>query len=99
MRCSDRWCWPGPVNAALVLSDATTLCFETAHEDDLRTVVGDHDQPGDLVAFGESLQHRDQGDYLGGAVLEAADLQREPIDVDHQPDPNLGGDLAYPDFR
>jgi hypothetical protein len=51
--------------------------------------VGDHDHLGHLVPFGEGLDDRDDGRGLGPVAGEAADLEREALPVDEQPDDDL----------
>ncbi len=57
--------------------------------------IGHDDHVGDLVAFLERLDHRDDGVGFGLVSLERVDLQREPGPVDQQPDNDLRIDPAF----
>jgi hypothetical protein len=57
--------------------------------------VSDHDHGVQAVALLERLDDRDQGGGLGLVALEAADLEREPVPVDEQPDDDLRVDPAF----
>jgi hypothetical protein len=57
--------------------------------------VGDDDEVAEAVPGLESLDDRQDRQGLGLVALEAADLQREPVPVDQQPDDDLGVDPAF----
>jgi len=57
--------------------------------------VGDHDQVLELVTLLELADDRQECSGLGLVALEAADLQREAVPVDEQPDDDLGIDPAF----
>jgi hypothetical protein len=47
------------------------------------------------MPLSEGLHDRDDGGGLGPVALEAADLQRETVPVDQQPDHDLGVNPAF----